>query len=85
MGLLVLFGLLLDITDLLRNLLQRIFVRTVLHLEVWPGGGEKKSEGTELGEGSRRGSPTLLPLCGRCLSRHDGQRLNGRTPNSRPM
>lgn len=47
-GLLVLFGLLLDIANLLRNLLQRIFVSAVLQLEVCPGGrGEKvRREGT---------------------------------------
>lgn len=33
--LLVLLGFLLDITNLLRQLLQRVFVSAVLHLEVW--------------------------------------------------
>lgn len=43
----MLFGLLLNITNLLRNLLQRIFVSAVLQLEVCPGGGEKvRRDGT---------------------------------------
>lgn len=50
-GLLVLFGLLLDITNLLRNLLQRIFVSAVLQLEVCPGGGRKSQKGRNLARG----------------------------------
>jgi hypothetical protein len=34
----VLFGFLLDVTNLLRQLLESVFISAVLHLEVWPGG-----------------------------------------------
>jgi hypothetical protein len=38
----VLFGFLLNITNLLRQLLERVFISAVLHLEVW---GEQSAVG----------------------------------------